>query len=182
MPKKISRYASAFLRVGYLDGSLSGMEWMDREYDSRTLKEVTQSCSVSEFCNELLAILLIGTPNLSMLCYSWGVFDRKENFMISKVVFNKLISEIAIHPLDKTTAFKDELGRITINFAQTTLSKQDVLNLFTLHKIEIEHEDDLELTTIPTKVKRIPLDEYVDMMVKVKMRNDWVNMIDIWYE
>lgn len=180
--KKYERYASLFSKAGILDDSITGMEWMERDYDSRTLKEVTEACSIFDFLNELLTILIIGTPNLIMLGHSLGFFVWKDNAFVSKEVFNKSISEIVVYPLNKATAYKDELGKITIKFVHDFLSKQDVLKSLTFHKLKIAKEGNFELTTIPAIVKRTPLSEDINMIVKVKMKNDWVNTIDIWYE
>jgi len=180
--RKYSRYASLFHKPGIINDSITGMEWMESDYDFRTLKEVTELCSILEFLNELLTILTIGTPNLMMLGHSLGVFDWRNNALLSKEIFNKLISEIVMYPLNSTTAYKDELGRITIKFAKPVLQKHGVRKSLALHKINIDREDNFDLTTIPIIVKRFPLSEDINMIVKVKMKNDWVNMIDIWYE
>lgn len=170
--KKNGRYASLFLKATILDDSITGMEWMESDYDSRTLKEVTEGSSVFEFLNELLTILIIGTPNLMMLSRSLGVFDWKNNALISKEVFNKLISEIVMYPLTKATVYKDELGKIAIKFSQDVLSKQDVLKWLTANNIAINSKDNFNLNTIPIIVKRIPLSETVEMFVKVSMKDD----------
>jgi hypothetical protein len=180
--KKIGRYNDLYHRLGVMDHSFTGMEWMEEGYDSRTLKEVTESCSAVEFLSELFFILLISTPNYNALAHSLGVFDWKNNALFSKEVFNKWINKIIMYPLADSTAYREELGKITIELIQHSFMYSDAVKLLTLHKFEIQSEDGLEVITAPFLVKRIPSNEPANMIVSLKTKDRLVTSLDVWYE
>jgi hypothetical protein len=180
--RKYLRYTSLYHKAGILDDSSTGMEWMDSDFDSRTLREVTELSSVFEFLNELLTVLLIGTPNIMMLEHSLGVFDWKNNVLVSEEIFNRSISKILIYPLNQAIAYKDELGRITIELSTEIFFHKDVLALLSFHKLSIDTESDSELTTFPVIVKRQPVNEEIRMYTKFKIKNEITTALEIWYD
>jgi len=177
------RFQDLYHKPGILNDSITGMEWMEVGYDSRTLREVTESCSLLEFLNELLTILIIGTPNYNILGHSVGVFNWKNDSFVSNEIFNKCIEKIVMYPFIKNSnAYKEELGRIEIELSQQIFTYNDALELLMFHNLEIHEDDKFEITTIPITVKRVPLSEEVNMIVKIKIENKMVTTMEIWYE
>lgn len=93
------RFQDLYHKPGILNDSITGMEWMEKDYDPRTLREITEDCSVFDYLNQLIEILMIGTPNYIFLAHSLGTFHWQNDAFESTDIFNKGISRIAMYPL-----------------------------------------------------------------------------------
>ena len=184
--KMHKKFVGLYHRPGILDDSTTGMEWMEKDYDFRTLREVTENCSVSDYLNQLLEILLINTPNYISFAHSLGTFQWKNDTFASTEIFNKEILKITMYPLAKTTAYKEELGEIIIEFPNKSLLYSGVLEMLAFHRFQKQRENDDVITSsaflCSRKMRRMPINEEIILNVTLNAHEMFVSCISFSYQ
>lgn len=116
MKKMNRKYELLSSRQGLVDGLFSSMEWMEDNYDNRTIKQLTENVKNVEFIREMIDILSFDVVNVDYLSLELGFFDIYERVYISKICFNENVQQIKLFLEDQTKWPKTELKSIEVEF------------------------------------------------------------------
>ena len=165
--RSVGRYSSMHMRIGVIDDRLTGMEWMDTNYDTRTFREVTENAKVIEFLRHLLIVLIIDTPNFDCLGNSLGCFTKSNNIIKSDFLYNKEIYSILMFPL-YNSKFDAELRKMEIRIKKGKCSKAELISLFNEFSLKVNEQDRILLAG-PVKVSSDIIQFTAELHIKAVM-------------
>jgi len=172
---KQRKYEGMYFRVGVIDDSDDSMDWMEPDYDDRTLKDITESSSVAVLLENLIDIFVLDTPNIEMLSTSLGEFTQTDGVLFSKKVYNRNISDIELHSI-KTSNFSSETSKVIIRIIEKTLLKKDFETTLKKYSLEL-----LDNEMVIAKVENSLVSFNAELNMRVLFNNDYVDTVILSY-
>ena len=117
--RKIGRkYELLSSRFGLSGSPFSSMEWMEENYNTQTIKKLTENVGIIQFIKEIIDVLSFDIVNIDYLSLELGYFNINERQYISNLCFNEKIHQIKLFLEDQTKWSDSEINSLEIELKE----------------------------------------------------------------
>lgn len=173
--EKKEKYNGLYSRPGIINETYSGLEWMDINYDSKSLKDIIKDSTSTDLIGHLLDVLLKDTPNIEAFCSAFGSFVEQNSIYISQKLDNDFLDKVLIYRMENSK-FKTETKELLLFFKEESFKSKD------LEKVLMHYGFNWKNNESSKKLVKSNIANFnMNLWVRARINNDYVEKLSFEY-